>query len=288
MKNPIKKWWFWTFIAVPLSIAITVVGIIADQKSEKIKPTLPEGIEISAELDYKTLYENKDDYTDKWVRVFGEVDTVGNDIEDEDYLTFKISGIFNSIRCDLMENQDLPREGDYIIVVGKVGKTTLGTMNLEECVIESVGDEAKVNSDRILEKQKEEKEVAEKENRDNFINSCEEYVYKDVARNPNSYKNKKAKFRGKVIQVMENDNDVTYRINVTAVENKYMPGGYIWEDTIYVDYTRKNENESRVLEEDIIVVYGNLNGLMTYETVLGNSVSIPWLKAEYVEIETES
>ena len=49
-------------------------------------------------------------------------------------------------------------------------------------------------------------------------------------------------------------------------------------------YTRKSENESRILEDDIINMYGTLNGTKTYDSVLGSSITIPYLIAEYIDV----
>ena len=68
------------------------------------------------------------------------------------------------------------------------------------------------------------------------------------------------------------------RVNVT--EGEYA----IWDDTLYIEYKRKSENESRILEDDIIIVYGKMNGIKNYQAVMGNQISIPYLLAEYIDI----
>lgn len=121
--------------------------------------------------------------------------------------------------------------------------------------------------------------------KEDFINTCQEYTYKEIARNPNDYKGKHAKFKGEVIQVVEDGDSVTLRVNITAEEASWEESGYTYSDTIYVEYTRKSENESRILDDDIITLYGTLNGLMDYSSVLGSQVSCPYLLAEYIVIE---
>lgn len=66
------------------------------------------------------------------------------------------------------------------------------------------------------------------------------------------------------------------RVNVTQ-------GKYSWDDTLYVTYTPK-DGESRILEDDIITIYGEMQPLKTYTTVMGASVSIPAIDAKYIEI----
>ena len=123
-------------------------------------------------------------------------------------------------------------------------------------------------------KQKEQPTISE----DEYKASCVTLNYDDIARNPNNYIGEKAVFQGQVVQVQEYGKNVVLRVNVTKGEYG------IWDDTIYIDYKRKSENESRILEDDIITVYGKMNGIKDYETVWGNQVSIPYLLAEYIDI----
>lgn len=109
-----------------------------------------------------------------------------------------------------------------------------------------------------------------------FKETCKTYTYDEIARNPDNYKLQAAKFRGKVIQVIEDGNDVTMRLNITK-------GRYTWSDTIYVEYSRKDSSESRILEDDIITVYGLMMGTVTYKTVLGASVTIPAMLCSYID-----
>ena len=102
------------------------------------------------------------------------------------------------------------------------------------------------------------------------------YSYQELARDPNTYIGKNAKFTGKVIQVSEGLNSTVMRVNVTQ-------GKYSWDDTLYVTYTPK-DGESRILEDDIITIYGEMQPLKTYTTVMGASVSIPAIDDKYIEI----
>lgn len=113
---------------------------------------------------------------------------------------------------------------------------------------------------------------------DEYKSNCETVNYADVARNPNNYIGESVVFKGKVVQVQENGNNVILRVNVT--EGEYG----IWDDTLYIEYKRKSENESRILEDDIITVYGKMNGIKNYQAVMGNQISIPYLLAEYIDI----
>ena len=121
-----------------------------------------------------------------------------------------------------------------------------------------------------------------------YKKACKKYAYKDIARNPNDYKGKLAKFTGQVVQVQESSflgvESVNLRVNVTAEENQFADGGYLYSDTVYVTYYRTDESESRILEDDIVTIYGELTGIETYTSVTGASISIPSMTAEYIDI----
>ena len=77
--------------------------------------------------------------------------------------------------------------------------------------------------------------------------------------------------------MMESGNSVVLRVNVT--KSKY---GY--NDTVFVTYTKKSSQESRILEDDIVTLYGTLEGLKSYETIFGATVTIPAMEAKYIDI----
>ena len=110
-----------------------------------------------------------------------------------------------------------------------------------------------------------------------FNASCVSYSYEELARNPDSYIGQNVVFRGEVIQVLEDASGVTMRVNVTE-------GSYgIWDDTVMAYYSY-DEGESRILEDDIITMYGTFGGLYTYESVLGASITVPLMYVEVVEL----
>lgn len=116
-----------------------------------------------------------------------------------------------------------------------------------------------------------------------YKDSCKSYNYEEISRNPSKYEGEKAYFRGEIIQVMEQkiltSTAYVLRVNVTR-------GSYTWKDTIYVTYYQSSDSDQgRLLEDDIITMYGTLEGTKTYETVLGASVTIPQFSAEYIDIE---
>lgn len=103
------------------------------------------------------------------------------------------------------------------------------------------------------------------------------YTYEEIARYPDQYKGKPAVFKGEVIQILEYDEGTDFRVNITQ-------GSYFWDDPIYVCYIPAVEQSARILEDDIVTMYGYLYGLYTYESVLGSEITIPLYVAEFIEI----
>lgn len=103
------------------------------------------------------------------------------------------------------------------------------------------------------------------------------YSYKDLLRNPKEYINKKAYFFGQVIQKVSS---TQYRIGIDCTKFKYYDG-YSCDNTIYVNYY----GNINLIEDDIIEMWGNMNGTETYITILGSSVTIPKFTAKYISIK---
>lgn len=106
-------------------------------------------------------------------------------------------------------------------------------------------------------------------------------TYKAFFRNNEAYETKNVFFRGEVIQTLYDepwggydcegvskllDGDATV-LRVDVTRDSY---GF-YSDTVYVVYL----GTRRILEDDIITFVGYADGLETYETVFGSSVTIP-------------
>lgn len=119
------------------------------------------------------------------------------------------------------------------------------------------------------------------ETKSEYINSCVEYSYKEISRQPQLYKGKRAVFTGKVLQMMEESPEinttVALLINVTE-------GEYSWSDTLYAVYKRTIIKASRILDGDIITFYGEIDDLYTYESIWGQSITLPKINIKYYEL----
>lgn len=111
--------------------------------------------------------------------------------------------------------------------------------------------------------------------------NCTAYNYDTIARDPGGYEGTYCKYTGKVIQVMESNfwGRTIYTLRVNVTKTKY---GY--EDTIYVNYSQ-DADSPRILEDDIVTIYGTNEGTKTYQTVMGASVTIPEVDAKYIDIQ---
>ena len=97
-------------------------------------------------------------------------------------------------------------------------------------------------------------------------------TYDNLARNPDDYKGEKVKFKGKVVQVIEGDSENQIRLAVNSDYDTILYCGY---DPSIVS--------SRVLEDDIITVYGYSVGTISYQSTLGGTIPIPGVYVEKID-----
>jgi DNA-directed RNA polymerase subunit RPC12/RpoP len=100
--------------------------------------------------------------------------------------------------------------------------------------------------------------------------------YTSLMRNPDTYKGSIVYFRGKILQVQQKSNN-NYILRIATKEDSYL--GY-YDNVIYVDYYSSN----RVLEDDVVDIWGKFVGLKTYQAVLGNDITIPEVNALHYEM----
>ena len=96
--------------------------------------------------------------------------------------------------------------------------------------------------------------------------------YNEAFRNNENYVGRTVYFRGGIIQCQE----VSSGTYIFRVATGSFYGTYI-NDILLVNY-----QGSRLLEGDIIDIWGKVKGLQSYQAVLGNTVTIPEINALYV------
>lgn len=122
-----------------------------------------------------------------------------------------------------------------------------------------------------------------KEAKDTYITKCQQVTFEELARNPEIHKGNDYYIKGKVMQVQESYDDVTLLVYITENQIEYIEESY-FEDAIYVTYEYESNSEDRILEGDIITIYGECKGSKTYTTVLGSSNTVPYINALYIDI----
>ena len=100
-------------------------------------------------------------------------------------------------------------------------------------------------------------------------------AYKTLARKPDKYKGRKIKITGYVLQVQEGGWLSPTVLRVATKDR--------WDNIYYVTYY--GTMNSRILEDDKVTIWGEFQGLKTYTTIFGASVTIPLLDAEFYSIK---
>lgn len=114
-----------------------------------------------------------------------------------------------------------------------------------------------------------------------FKKSCKSLKYKDVLRNPDNYKGSNAYWFGEIVQVVSKTSYASvFRVDVTCEKYTYSKD-YYCTDTVYVTYF----GDQSFIEDDMVKMWGTMDGTETYTTVLGASVTIPKFDAIYMELQ---
>ena len=101
-----------------------------------------------------------------------------------------------------------------------------------------------------------------------------DYSYNTIARDSESYKDTKVKFRGKVLQEGSFGIDGMNYIRF-AVDSNY-------DTVLFVTYTT-DQVTGRILEDDILTIYGTVLGDYSYETVMGATITLPWVLSQMID-----
>lgn len=130
--------------------------------------------------------------------------------------------------------------------------------------------------DKKMAEAKEEREAEEGNRTEDLDNYRDDVDVRDIERNPDDYTSELVVLEGKVIQVLEEDGMSAYRM---AVNDDY--------DRIVLVSVLSSSLEERLLENDYITVHGEFTDLLTYETVVGGSRTVPSFVASGERIELQ-
>ncbi len=97
-------------------------------------------------------------------------------------------------------------------------------------------------------------------------------TFSQLARTPDEYVGKKIKLSGKVIQVIEGTSSNNLRI---AIDDDY-------DQVILVEYFPSIVAQ-RVLEDDMITIYGVSMGTHTYKSTMGGMITVPYAFVDRID-----
>lgn len=120
------------------------------------------------------------------------------------------------------------------------------------------------------------------ETKEEFMASCEEPDYKTLARYPDENIGKRIKLRVKISQILQGglfDSNEYYRVYTDT-------SGYeLYLDDEYFMYDERIDDDTKLLQDDIIDVYGEFAGTETVTRALtGTKEDVPSFKAYYIDI----
>lgn len=192
-------------------------------------------------------------------------------------------GKYETISYIIHNNNEL-----YVFSFGQKGKlndkclTLIKDIASNTSIIKETEEEkqARIQKETEEKARKEAEEKAKKEqDKQSFIASCNVYTYQQMARNPENFKGTNVKLTGEVIQALYSNDSVDLRVNITKT------GTYStwYTDTIYVVYYPE-VGEDKILEDDIITIYGTAMGDYTYKSAIGSPVTLPLINGKYITI----
>ena len=182
-----------------------------------------------------------------------------------------------------------------VVFAGIGGNSNSKTETKKETKIETSAEIANESSADEAEKEKEAKESADKEAQEAALKAANEKAaqeaaakaaaekaaqdaadkdpntyqslpYDEMARNGDNHKGEKLQINGKVIQVIDSD-DGTAQLRVATRD------GY--DDVYYIEIPASQWKTHRLLEDDVITFYGNVYGLLSYDSTMGGKITIP-------------
>lgn len=118
-----------------------------------------------------------------------------------------------------------------------------------------------------------------------YKNSCSKISYEELARNPEKHKGEHLYFKGQVFQVKEPslfESKTSILVSVTPKNYEYFDETF-WEDNVYFSI-KLDDKADRILEGDIIEIWGECIGSQKYYNVLGAKTSLPGVDIKYYKI----
>lgn len=98
-------------------------------------------------------------------------------------------------------------------------------------------------------------------------------TYDTLARTPDKHIGNKVTLSGEIVQVIEGDDASQYRM---AVDQDY--------DKMVLIEVPSDQLSSRILENDLITIYGESQGTIDYESTMGGTITVPAITVDKFEV----
>lgn len=122
------------------------------------------------------------------------------------------------------------------------------------------------------------------ETEEEYRASCQEYAYKDVLRNPDDYIGERVKITVKISSVHSEDFTTPIKYYFAYSDND--GSGYYWGDR-YGVFDCREIQEPKLLQDDIIIVYGEISKPKETTSLIVNSEELFCIDMKYVDLIAE-
>lgn len=226
--------------------------------------------------DYDALNAQFEEVQSQYDKVQKDLDELQSDFDEQSEKFEKLKKEHEDVVEEY--NQYKEETADFAALTEDERKAELARAEKERIEAEEEARKAQEEADRLAAERAAEEEArkqAEEEAR--LAEEAKGYetgiTYKQLARTPDEYKGKKVKFQGTVLQVIEGDDENQGRL---ATKDGY-------DDVIYFGYD-PDLLDVRLLEDDVITIYGTSIGVYSYTTVMGATVTLPAVWIDRIEI----
>jgi hypothetical protein len=108
-----------------------------------------------------------------------------------------------------------------------------------------------------------------------------EVSYEDLARFPERYEGRLVHVTGEVIQRLEGDDgSVNLRVSITEDDGWWSDPVLVW----WQDADVVARRAGRILEDDIVDIVGYSKGLITYDSLFDQKITVPFIQALHVRM----
>lgn len=282
-KSLLKKWWVWLIFFIVIVIIIVGITILSIKQWE----------DSDSSEEWKKIEKNEDGLENNY-EYYSEIINDGVPIikivvKDSDYFTKQemkeIYEKYAKENCKVWffkTKEDAENLESYNIAEIKKESGIYKIHRFGEETEEERAERIRIENEKKMEEQKrkeeEEKERKEQKEHD-FKASCSTYTFKEIARNPENFKGTNVKLTGEVIQTIYGTYSTVLRVNITK-EGNYTT---YYSDTVYVTYYPE-QGEDKILEDDIITIWGTSKGDTSYTTTMGGTITLPHIEAKYITI----